>query len=244
MIIDVLTLFPEMFEGIKNSSIIKRAIEKNIVTINIHDFRDFSTKNNRRVDDYSYGGGAGMVIEALPIIKCLKTIDNYKNIKKIITSPSGNTYNQKKAEELSKEENLIIVCGHYEGIDERINKYIDEEVSIGDYILTGGEIAALTIIDSVTRLLKGTLGNDESIVDESFTTGILEYPQYTRPENLEGEKVPSILISGDHEKVRKWRRFKALEKTYHKRPELLNEVELNKEDQTFLSKIKNGEDFS
>lgn len=241
MIIDVLTLFPEMFEGIISSSIVKRAIEKNIVEINIHNFRSFSTKNNLRVDDYSYGGGAGMVIEALPIIKCLETIPNYSNIKKLITSPSGSVYTQKKAESLSKEERLIIVCGHYEGIDERISSYVDEEISIGDYILTGGEIAALTIIDSVVRLLPGSLGNEESAVDESFSTGILEYPQYTRPVDLRGEEVPEVLISGNHEKIRRWRRFKALEKTYNKRPELLKEANLSKEDEEFLEMIKNGE---
>lgn len=240
MIIDILTLFPEMYEGVINSSIIKRAIQKEIVEIRIHDFREFSTKANKRVDDYSYGGGAGMVIEALPVIKCLESIDGYLSAKKLITLPTGYKYDQKKAIELSKEEHIIIICGHYEGIDHRVMNYVDEAVSIGDYILTGGEIASLAIIDSVIRLLPDALGNDESIEIESFDDNLLEYPQYTRPVNLNGMEVPNILVNGNHELIRRWRRYKQLETTVLNRPDLLEKVELTNEDKYYLQTIKNG----
>ncbi|HOA63498.1 MAG TPA: tRNA (guanosine(37)-N1)-methyltransferase TrmD [Bacilli bacterium] len=241
MRIDILTLFPEMFEGILNSSIIKRAIEKEKVTINIYDFRDYSTNKHKKVDDYSYGGGAGMIISVEPIVNCLRDIPNYSQAYKIITSPHGTPYNQTKANELSQKEHLIIICGHYEGIDYRITNYIDEEISLGDFILTGGEIASLAILDSVVRLLPGVLGNQDSIHDESFSQGLLEYPQYTRPEEFDGYKVPEVLLSGNHELIRKWRRFKSLELTYHKRPDLLTKVNLTKEDMEFLEKIKKGQ---
>ena len=242
MIIDVLTLFPEMF-SVLNSSIIKRAVDKETTLIRIHDFREFSKKKSRRVDDYSYGGGAGMIIEVEPVVNCLRSITDYESAKKIITTPIGKTYNQAKAKQLSKEDHIIIICGHYEGIDDRINEYVDEEISIGDYILTGGEIPALVIIDSVVRLLPNVLGNQESINIESFDEMLLEFPQYTRPEIFEHKSVPKVLISGDHEKVRKFRRFKSLERTYHIRPDLLNNATLTKEDLKFIEKIKNGEDL-
>ena len=244
MKIDILTLFPEMFHGIINSSIISRAVEGEIVEINIHDFRDFSTKNNKRVDDYSYGGGAGMVIEVAPVVNCLKTIEGYKEARKIITLPTGSVYNQKKAEELSKDKHIVIICGHYEGIDERIMNYVDEAISIGDFILTGGEIAALTIIDSVIRLLPNALGNSESAEIESFDGSLLEYPQYTRPVNFEGLEVPSVLINGNHEHIRRWRRFQSLKLTYQKRPDLLDKAELTDEDIYYLNMIKEGKEFS
>lgn len=240
MIIDILTLFPEMFEGVINSSIIKRATQKEIVEINIHDYREFSTKANKRVDDYSYGGGAGMVIEALPVVNCLKSIEGFASARKLITAPIGYKYDQKKAEELSKDEHIIIICGHYEGIDHRIMNYVDEAISIGDYILTGGEIAALAIIDSVIRLLPDALGNNESSVDESFENNLLEYPQYTRPVSFDGLDVPSILVNGNHELIRRWRRYKSLETTYLNRPDLLDVDKLSNEDLYYLETIKNG----
>jgi len=240
MIIDILTLFPEMFSSL-NASIVKRAVEKGKVDIRIHDFREFSSKKSKRVDDYSYGGGAGMIIEVQPLVDCLRSISDYDKAKKLITTPTGSPYNQKKAIELSKENHIIIICGHYEGIDDRINNYIDEEISIGDYILTGGEIAAMTLIDSVIRLLPDVLGNEESTEIESFDEMLLEYPQFTRPEVFEGIRVPEVLISGNHEKIRQYRRFKSLEKTYFKRPDLLKEAKLTEEDKKFLEKIKNGD---
>lgn len=240
MIIDILTLFPEAINGVINTSILKRAIESNVISINVIDYREFSNKKNKRVDDYSYGGGAGMIIEPQPIVDALASIKGYKEARKIITSPVGKVFNQRKAQELSKEEHLIIVCGHYEGIDDRIMNYVDEAISIGDYILTGGEIAALAICDSVSRLVPNVLGNEESSQEESFDGGLLEYPQYTRPEVFDGYQVPSVLLSGNHEEIRKWRRFKSLERTYKNRPELLNEELLSEEDKKFLKEIKSG----
>lgn len=240
MIIDILTLFPEAIYGVINTSILKRAIDSKLLTINIIDYRTYSKRKNKRVDDYSYGGGAGMIIEPQPIVDALSSIDGYQKARKIITSPVGRVFSQKVATELSKEEHLIIVCGHYEGIDERIMNYVDEAISIGDYILTGGEIAALAICDSVARLVPGVLGNDESSKDESFDEGLLEYPQYTRPEVFDGHEVPSVLLSGNHEEIRKWRRFKALERTYQNRPDLICEEKLSNEDKKFLEEIKNG----
>lgn len=240
MIIDVLTLFPEAINGVINTSIIKRAIESNLLEINVIDYREYSTKKNKRVDDYSYGGGAGMIIEPQPIVSALRDIKGYEAAHKIITSPVGRVYNQKVAQEYSKLDHLIIVCGHYEGIDERIMDYVDEAVSIGDFILTGGEIAALAILDSVSRLVPDVLGNNESIEIESFDDDLLEYPQYTRPEEFEGKKVPDVLLSGNHEAIRKWRRFKSIELTYKNRPDLLEKANLTKEDLNFLEMIKEG----
>ena len=197
---DILTLFPEMIEGIINSSILKRARENNLLEINIIDFREFSTNKHHTVDDYAYGGGAGMLISVEPIHKALITIPGYETATKILTTPSGKVFNQQMAIDLSKEEHIIIVCGHYEGIDNRILNYIDEEISIGDYVLTGGEIPALTIVDAVSRLVKGVI-SDDSTVQESFMSGLLEYPQYTRPASYDGHDVPEILLSGHHANI-------------------------------------------
>lgn len=240
MIIDILTLFPAMFEGVLHSSILKRSIEKEIVDIRIHDYRTYSLDKFKRVDDYSYGGGAGMIIQVQPIMDCIKNIEGYEKARKMITHPAGRTYHQSVAKELSEEKHLIIVCGHYEGIDHRIMNYMDDAISIGDYILTGGEIASLAMIDSIVRLLPDALGNQESVVEESFE-GLLEYPQYTRPLEYEGLKVPEVLLSGNHEKIRQDRRFESLKLTYQKRPEMLETIALTQEDQRFLEKIKKGE---
>ena len=197
---DILTLFPEMIEGMLNQSILKRAIEKKIIEVNIINFRDFSTNKHSTVDDYAYGGGAGMLISVEPIHLAMKTIPNIDKAYKILTSPSGNVYNQNKAEKLSKLDHIVIVCGHYEGIDNRILDYIDEEISIGDYVLTGGEIPACAIIDSIARLVPGVI-SDESIVGESFTMGLLEYPQYTRPYEYDGKKVGNIALTNEDIKM-------------------------------------------
>lgn len=235
---DILTLFPEMIEGMLNQSILKRAIEKKIIEVNIINFRDFSTNKHSTVDDYAYGGGAGMLISVEPIHLAMKTIPNIDKAYKILTSPSGNVYNQNKAEKLSKLDHIVIVCGHYEGIDNRILDYIDEEISIGDYVLTGGEIPACAIIDSIARLVPGVI-SDESIVGESFTMGLLEYPQYTRPYEYDGKKVPDVLISGHHANIKKWQRYQSLKKTYEVRPELLGNIALTNEDLKMLEEIKN-----
>ena len=216
---DILTLFPEMFENLKQS-IIGRAIEKNIININLINIRDFSKDKHKKVDDTPYGGGAGMVMKPDVVYSAYNSIKD-KNAKVIYMSPQGKTLNQKKVEELSKEEHLIILCGHYEGIDQRVlDKIVDEEISIGDYVLTGGELPAMVLIDSVSRYVEGVLKED-SIKEESFSNGLLEYPQYTRPEVFEGEKVPEILLSGHHENISKWRKEKSLEITKKKRPELI-----------------------
>ncbi len=239
MIIDIITIFPEMFTGIINSSIIKRTIDKNLLTINVHDFREYTLNKHKKVDDTIYGGGAGMLIQCQPIIDNLKAINNYQNAYKIITSAQGNTFNQNKAKQLSEFEHIIIICGHYEGIDNRVLNYVDEEISIGDYILTGGEIPALTIIDSVIRLLPNAI-TDMSIEDESFESGLLEYPQYTKPYEYDGYKVPDVLISGNHEEIRKYRKFESIKKTYIKRPDLIETHKFDKEGILFLDHIKNG----
>ncbi len=216
---DVLTLFPEMFE-IFNQSIMGKAIEKKLIDINLINIRDFSKNKHKKVDDTPYGGGAGMVIKPDVVYDAYQSIED-KDAKVIYMSPQGNLLHQKKVEELSKENHLIILCGHYEGIDQRVlDKIVDEEISIGDYVLTGGEIPAMVLMDSVSRYVKGVL-NEESIKEETFSNGLLEYPQYTRPEVFEGIEVPEILLSGHHENIEKWRKEKSLEITKKKRPNLL-----------------------
>ena len=237
MRIDILTLFPEMFEGVFSSSIIKRAIEKDIVQINVIDYRKYSLDKHHKVDDTIYGGGAGMLISVEPVARCLKDIDGYENALKLITSPTGKVFNQEKAKELSKLDHIIIVCGHYEGIDARIANYIDEEISIGDYILTGGEVASMAIVDSIVRLLPGAI-TLESTIDESFSDSMLEYDQYTKPASYDGYDVPFVLTNGNHEEIRKWKRYNALEKTYRLRPDLIDEDNLSKEDLALLKQIK------
>ena len=216
---DVLTLFPEMFEPIKQS-ILGKAIEKEKIKLKLVNIRDFSKDKHKKVDDTPYGGGAGMVMKPDVVYAAYKSV--YKeNAKVIYLSPQGKTLNQKKVEELSKEKHLILLCGHYEGIDQRvIDKIVDEEISIGDYVLTGGEIPAMVLIDTVSRYIDGVL-SQESIKEESFSVCLLEYPQYTRPEVFEGEKVPEILLSGHHENIEKWRKEQALKITKQKRPDLL-----------------------
>ncbi len=239
---DVVTIFPEIIESVINSSILKRAIQKELIEVNVIDFRDFATDKHKHVDDYAYGGGAGMLISVEPVHKALISIPNYQKAHKIITSPSGKKFEQSDAIRLAKEEHIIIICGHYEGIDSRINDYVDEELSIGDYILTGGELPASIMIDAISRLVKGVISED-SLIDESFTKGLLEYPQYTRPEVYDEKKVPDVLISGHHANIEKWKRYMALKETYQKRPDLLEKIELSKEDQKYLELIKDGLDL-
>ena len=216
---DVLTLFPEMFEQIKQS-ILGKALEKNLIEINLINIRDFSKDKHKKVDDTPYGGGAGMVMKPDVVYDAYKSVRSDKS-KVIYMSPQGSTLNQKKVQELSKYDHLIILCGHYEGIDQRvIDKIVDEEISIGDYVLTGGEIPAMVLIDSVSRYVEGVL-NEDSIKEESFLNNLLEYPQYTRPEIFEGQKVPEVLLSGHHENIEKWRKEKSYEITKIKRPDLL-----------------------
>ena len=216
---DVLTLFPEMFDCL-NQSVIGRAVEKELIDINLVNIRDFSNNKHKKVDDTPYGGGSGMVMMPDVVYRAFQSVESEK-AKVIYMSPQGKKLDQKKVEDLAKQEHLIILCGHYEGIDQRVlDKIVDEEISIGDYVLTGGEIPAMVLIDSVSRYVKGVL-NEDSIKEESFSNGLLEYPQYTRPENFEGEKVPEILLSGNHQNIDKWRKEKSLEITKKKRPDLL-----------------------
>ena len=216
---DVLTLFPEMFSSLKQS-IIGRAEEKKLIDINLINIRDFSKDKHKKVDDTPYGGGAGMVMQADVVYDAYNSIKD-KGARVVYMSPQGKVLNQQKVVELSKEKHLIILCGHYEGIDQRvIDKIVDEEISIGDYVLTGGEIPAMALIDSVSRYVEGVL-SEGSTDEESFSQGLLEYPQYTRPEIFEGMKVPEVLLSGHHENIKKWRQEQAIMVTQKKRPELL-----------------------
>ena len=218
---DVLTLFPEMFKPLEES-IIGRARKNKQININLVNIRDFSENKHKKVDDTPYGGGAGMVMMPDIVYKAYKSLENKEDAKVIYMSPQGKTLNQKKVVNLSKEKHLIILCGHYEGIDQRVlDKIVDEEISIGDYVLTGGEIPAMVLIDSVSRYVEGVLSK-ESIEEESFSNNLLEYPQYTRPEVFEGIKVPDILLSGNHQEIEKWRKEKSLEITKIKRPDLLS----------------------
>ncbi|WP_315115068.1 tRNA (guanosine(37)-N1)-methyltransferase TrmD [uncultured Clostridium sp.] len=237
MRIDILTLFPEMF-SIFNHSILGRAIEKGIINIDLHNIRDYTLDKHRKVDDYPYGGGAGMVMSAQPIIDSINHVKKQNKGKVIFLGPRGKKLNHELAYELSKEDELVFLCGHYEGIDERAYKYIDMEISLGDFILTGGEMACIPVVDSICRLIPGVLGKNESFMDESFYDGLLEYPHYTRPENFRGAKVPDVLLSGHHDNIRKWRRAESLVITKEKRPDLFKEITLSDEDKKLLLNIE------
>lgn len=233
--IDILTLFPEMFE-IFNHSIIGKAKEKNIIEINTLNIRDYTLDKHKKVDDYPYGGGAGMVMAAQPIVDCIKSAKQNNKGKVIFLGPRGKTFNQNMAKELSKESELIFLCGHYEGIDERAYDYIDMEISLGDFVLTGGEMACIPVVDGICRLMPGVLSSSESYTEESFYDGVLEYPQYTRPECFEGIRVPDVLTSGHHENIRKWRRLQSLKLTKERRADLFSKLQLSKEDKKLLMK--------
>lgn len=236
MRIKVLSLFPKMFDGILNESIIKRAIDDKKVNIDVIDLRSYSKDKHNKVDDTIYGGGAGMLIKCEPVFDAIDDLKT-KNTKVIMLSPDGVKYNQEKAYELSKEKNIILLCGHYEGFDERINTVVDEKISIGDYVLTGGEIPAMAIIDSVTRLLPGVI-NEESHLNDSFNNDLLDYPQYTKPKEYRGMKVPDVLLSGDHKKIDEWRREEQIKKTKKQRPDLLKESEEEKKSDEDLIKTE------
>ena len=240
MKITILTLFPEMFSGFLSNSIIKRAIAKNVVEIDIVNIRDYTKDRYGRVDSAPVGGGAGLIMKCQPIIDCLNSIKT-KDSHVVMLSPRGQQYNQKKAHLLlNSTQNLILLCGHYEGIDERVNKYVDEQISIGDYILTGGEIGAMAIADSIIRLIDGAI-TEESIVEESFEDNLLEYPQYTEPYDYEGDKIPQILYSGNHVAIEKWRKKQSLKLTKELRPDLLEKRELTKEEKKLLKELESDE---
>ena len=237
----VMTLFPDMIMQGLSTSIIGRAVEKNYIGIEAVDIRDYTLDKHGKVDDYPYGGGAGMLMQAQPVFDCHKAIQDKIGHKArvIFMTPKGRTFNQSIAEELSKEEDLIILCGHYEGIDERVlEEIVTDEISIGDYVLTGGEMAAMVVIDAVSRLVPGVLSNEESGITESFSGNLLEYPQYSRPEIWMGKKIPDVLLSGNHKEVEKWRLEKSIEVTRQKRPDLYEKYQRECEIVEFLNKDK------
>lgn len=235
---DVLTLFPGMFIGPLNESIIGRAIGRGLLQMRIHNIRDYAIDRHKTVDDAPYGGGAGMVMKVEPLIACIEQVKAERpDATVLLTSPRGNPFTQRFAAELAEKPELIIVCGRYEGVDERVTELcIDHEVSLGDFVLTGGELAAMLIVDAVGRLVPGVLGCDTSSHDESFSDGLLEYPQYTRPPEFRGLAVPEVLLSGDHSKIALWRRQQAILRTLAVRPELLSRVELTKAEQEMVAK--------
>ena len=236
----VMTLFPEMIERAMGESITGRAIKAGHISVNAVNIRDFANNKHNRVDDYPYGGGAGMVMQAEPVYQCYESICRSignSRPRVVFMTPQGRTFNQQMAEELSREEDLILLCGHYEGIDERVlNRIVTDNVSIGDYVLTGGELPAMVMIDAISRKVSGVLGNDDSSEIETFYDNLLEYPQYTRPEVFDGERVPDVLMSGHHANIDKWRREKSLERTYDFRPDLLENANLTDKDLAYLEK--------
>lgn len=244
MRIDIITLFPSMFRGPFDESIIKRARKKGILEINLHDLREFTDDKHRTVDDLPYGGGAGMVMKPEPLFRATEKVKEAfcLSCKVILLSPQGQPFAQEKAKELAKQEALILLCGHYQGVDERVREHlIDEEISVGDFVLTGGELAAMVMVDAIARMLPGVLGCEDSARQDSFYQTLLDYPHYTRPAEFRGWKVPGILISGNHQKIREWRKKKKLENTFKKRPDLLKIAELSREEEEMLEQIKRAQ---
>ncbi|MFW5787075.1 MAG: tRNA (guanosine(37)-N1)-methyltransferase TrmD [Halanaerobiales bacterium] len=238
---EILTLFPDMFKGPFQESILARARDKNIIKINIEDIRDYTIDKHNSADDYPYGGGSGMILKPEPIYRGWQKVnENNAKYKTILMTPQGKKLNQKMVKKLSREDGLILICGHYEGIDERIRETIvDEEISIGDYVLTGGELPAMILIDAVARMLPGVLGAEDAHEKDSFFAGLLEHPHYTRPRTFRGKEVPEVLLSGHHARIRKWRLKMALKRTLLRRPELLDEKNLSSEEEKLLKEIMN-----
>ena len=244
MRVDILTLFPDSVVDVLSDSILGRAQERGYIHIEAHQIRDYTANKQNQVDDYPYGGGRGAVMTADPLYRCWEAVCDQAGgpVHTIYLSPCGHTFKQADAIRLSQMENLILVCGHYEGIDQRvIDEIVDEEISIGDYVLTGGELPALVLADSIARMLPGVLANEDAFTLESHYSGLLEYPQYTRPYEWHGEKVPDVLISGHHANIQKWQREQSLKRTLERRPDMLEKAELTKKDKEFLDKLKNTE---
>lgn len=236
MRIDVLTLFPEMFAPLEHS-MMKLAREREVLDFHLHNFREYAVNKHGHVDDYPYGGGAGMLLRVEPIVQALEQIENYSHARVILTDPAGEPFNQAKAQAWSKEDHLIFICGHYEGFDHRIRDYITDEVSMGDYVLTNGEIPTMAMIDATVRLIPEAIGNHQSIQEESHQSSLLEYPQYTRPANFRGKEVPEVLLSGHHQRIEAWRRQEALRRTYLNRPDLLETAKLTEEEKKWLESL-------
>lgn len=240
---DVLSIFPEMFHSPLNFSLLKKAQEKELIEIDLHDIRDWAEDKHNMTDDAPYGGGCGMVMKVEPVERALAAVKRAEvQSLVLLMTPQGETFNQKIATRLAEEKHIIIICGRYEGVDERIREHLaDREISIGDYILTGGELSALVVIDAVSRLIPGVLGNDASAATESFSQGLLEYPQYTRPADYKGWTVPDVLVSGNHAQIECWQRIEAIKRTWLRRPDLLEKIELSEKDKINLEKIKLGQ---
>lgn len=247
MRIDILSLFPEMFKGPLTESILGKATQKGLLDVHVTDFRDYTTDKQRHVDDAPYGGGAGMLLQAQPIFDAFDSINQQTNHQAskgrvILLDPAGQQFNQQVANDLAKESNLTFICGHYEGYDERIRSLVTDEVSLGDFVLTGGELAAMVMIDATVRFIPGVLGNQESASGDSFSNGLLEYPQYTRPADFSGMPVPEVLLSGNHQLIAQWRQKESLRRTLHRRPDLLDQLKLTAEQRRILSDIRVEED--
>lgn len=240
MHIDILTLFPEMFEGPFKASIFKRAIEHGLVSVNMHNIRDYAHDKHRTVDDYSYGGGAGMILKPEPIFEAVESIKSESGeVPVILLTPQGRLFSQQVAVELSKYSRLILICGRYEGVDERVCSHlVTDEISIGDYLLSGGELAVMVVVEAVARLLPGVLGSEVSLLDDSHVAGLLEYPQYTRPAVYRGWSVPEVLLSGNHAQISRWRHEQAVLRTLERRPELLDKASLSEEERQLVNKLK------
>lgn len=243
MHIHILTLFPSMFTGPFNESIIKRAVERGLVDISIHNIRDYTSDKHHVVDDYSYGGGPGMVLKPEPIFAAVEVVRKGRNVPVILLTPQGRLFDQRKATEIAGYDEVILLCGHYEGIDERVREHLAaDEISIGDYVLSGGELAAMVVVDAAARQIPGVLGSDESAGEDSYATGLLEYPQYTRPQDFRGWEVPEVLLSGNHAEVARWRREQSLRRTAQRRPDLLERAGLSNKDKEFLARIRSEEE--
>ena len=243
MHIHILTLFPNMFTGPFNESIIKRAVERSLVKISIHNIRDYTSDRHHTVDDYSYGGGPGMVLKPEPIFEAVEAVRGGRELPVILLTPQGRLFDQKAAAEIAAYEEVVLLCGHYEGVDERVREHLAaDELSIGDYVLSGGELAAMVVADAAVRQIPGVLGSEESAVNESHAAGLLEYPQYTRPQNFRGWEVPEILVSGNHAEVARWRREQSLRRTARRRPELLERAALSEKEREFLARIRSEEE--
>ena len=238
MRIDIISLFPQMFEGPFSESLIKRAVENGLVQINIHNLREYTHDRHHTADDYPYGGGPGMVLKPEPIFEAVETIKGEDKAEVVLLSPQGEVFSYQIAQEFSAKEHLIFICGHYEGVDERTREHlVDREISIGDYILTGGELAAMVVVDSVVRLIPGVLGSAESLQEESISWGLLEYPQYTRPPEFRGWTVPDVLLSGNHQEIARWRREQAIRRTFYRRPELLDKAKLSPDERRLVASL-------
>jgi tRNA (guanine37-N1)-methyltransferase len=246
MRIDIFTLFPQMFQSVFSAGLFKRATDWNLVRINIHNIRDYTHDRHHTVDDYPYGGGAGMVLKPEPIFEAVEAIesdirqnDGVDKVPVILLTPQGRLFSQAIAQELARKSHLILICGHYEGVDERVAAYLaTDQISIGDYVLSGGELAAMTVAEAVIRLVPGVLGSAESIIDDSHATGLLEYPQYTRPEVFRGWAVPEVLLSGNHAQIAKWRHEQAIARTRQRRPDLLDKAKLSPEERGLIERLQ------